>query len=291
MNNNPYLEIAREGKNSPWRYAISFFLIIFLTLFCTIVMMGFVLIRESTIDLEQLPPVTILWIAMFPFGFSILGLWIGMRFLHNRRMITLVNPRQIIRVKNIILSALVWLLLCGASDLLMGLMQPGNIVWTFDLHRFLPFMLTALILVPIQILAEELIFRGYLTQMVGLLSSNQWVVILLPGIIFGSLHGMNPEALSYQFVPVMVYYVGMGVFLGWLTLKSQGLELAIGVHLANNLYASLITTFPDSAIPSPALFTYQEYDEIAALIVFIAMVGLYIYFLRNYIKSVPANTV
>jgi uncharacterized protein len=81
---------------------------------------------------------------------------------------------------------------------------------------------------------------------------------------------------------MMVYYIGMGLFLGWITLKSKGLELAVGLHVANNLYASLMVTFPDSAIPSPALFTIREFDPNSGIIVFFLMGGAYMAFIFGF---------
>jgi uncharacterized protein len=89
-----------------------------------------------------------------------------------------------------------------------------------------------------------------------------------PAVLFGLLHGVNPEIEAFGFRTMMVYYIGMGLFLGWITLKSAGLELAIGLHIANNLYASLMITFPESAIPSPALFSLREFDPTSGVIVF-----------------------
>jgi uncharacterized protein len=127
-----------------------------------------------------------------------------------------------------------------------------------------------------------LIFRGYLTQAFGLLGRGIWLAWIVPALMFGLLHGVNPEIEAFGFSTMMVYYIGMGLFLGWITLKSKGLELAVGLHVANNLYASLMVTFPDSAIPSPALFTIRIFDPKSGIIVFFLMVGAYMAFIFGF---------
>jgi membrane protease YdiL (CAAX protease family) len=67
-------------------------------------------------------------------------------------------------------------------------------------------------------------------------------------------------------VVVLLTFFVLGAFLAWISLKDGSLELAIGVHAANNLVAGLVVTFPDSVLPTPAILTTTHFDPVFSLI-------------------------
>ena len=71
--------------------------------------------------------------------------------------------------------------------------------------------------------------------------NSRFMALFLTSIVFGSLHLANPEitALGYEFI---FLYITVGFVLGIMTLMDDGLELAIGFHAANNLFAALLVT-------------------------------------------------
>jgi len=191
---------------------------------------------------------------------------LGLRFLHHRPFKSLLGAGRF-RWENLALAGGLWLFLASLGDLGLSIFQPGNYSFSFTLARFLPYAVVVVLLIPLQIGAEELVFRGYLTQGFGRLGGF-WLAWLLPTLLFGSLHIANPEVGEYGFWLTMPSYLGIGLLLGWLTLKSGGLELALGVHLANNLYSTLLVTFPSSALPSPALWQIQTLNPLASQVLF-----------------------
>jgi membrane protease YdiL (CAAX protease family) len=102
----------------------------------------------------------------------------------------------------------------------------------------LPRPADTLLTIPLQIVifatAEEMLFRGYILQALGLLTRNRVVLALIAGLIFMGAHMADPAIASL----FLVFEVGF--FLAIITLKSNGLELAIGMHIAHNLAARLI---------------------------------------------------
>jgi MFS superfamily sulfate permease-like transporter len=76
-------------------------------------------------------------------------------------------------------------------------------------------------------------------------------------------------------------YFAMGFFFSLITLRDQGIELALGVHAANNLFAGLFANYEVSALPSPSLFTVQTLDPAYGLIsLVVGMIVFYIVFFR-----------
>ncbi len=265
---NLYLENARQGKNEFWRYFVTTIGMIAISFLVTLIALLVGVLIEGSLDVMSFSETTLLAASMIPFPFATLVLWLATRFLHRRSFISLINPLGKIHWKRFFASAGIWLVLSALSDVVLAAMQPGNYVWDFDWKRFLPYFLLVLILVPLQTSTEELIFRGYVAQWMGQYTKRLWLPIIIPSIVFGLLHSFNPEVGAYGFWITMPFYVGFGLLLGWVTLKTESLELALGVHMANNLYASSVVTFPNSSLPSPALFRIQEYDPVMGLWVF-----------------------
>jgi membrane protease YdiL (CAAX protease family) len=256
---NRFLEEARQGENAFWRYLVTLFLIIAFAIGGTLVALIIGFLLEGTADLTAFSNITYLFVTMSTFPFALVSLWLGINWLHRRPLMSLINPERRIRWKRVLLSAGVWVALSALSDVVFAVLRPGLYTWSFDWKLFLPYALPALILIPIQTATEELIFRGYLTQGFGLLARGLLLPLVGPAILFGLLHGANPEVTTYGALLTLPTYVLMGLLLGWITLKSESLELALGLHTGNNLYAALAVTFPASAIPSPALFTVKQY--------------------------------
>lgn len=278
---NQFLNQANEGRNEVWRYILTITALIVAAIGSQIVVLLPVMLLQGSGDINQFDPLTLLLVTMAPFPVMMLVLLAAVKLLHQRSPKTLVTPTSKINWKRLLFSAVVWFLLSGLSDVVFWLLNPGNYVWSFDWLRFLPYFLVSLVLIPIQTSTEELIFRGYMTQWLGRYSRGFVLPLVLPAFVFMLLHGVNPEVLQYGAWLTLPFYFGMGLLLGWITLRSQSLELALGIHLANNLYASLMVTFPGSALTSPALFSAKSYDPALGLIGFIVMAGLFLLILNS----------
>lgn len=273
---NPFLIEARNGKNALWRYLLTILLVVVFAFGATFIVLIPFLLIEGTSDLNQFSPISFLIVSMSTFPAALVGLVLGVMLLHKRPFKSLITPYRKIAWGKLLLSGAVWFVLAAVSDLVLAQLQPGNYRWTFDPVRSLPFFALALVLVPIQTSTEELFFRGYLAQAVGLIAPGVILPVVVPSILFGLLHLSNPEVASFGLELMLPFYIGFGLLLGAITLYSHGLELALGLHAANNLYAATVVTFPSSAIPSPALFTVEEYDPQAALIVFVLQAVIYL---------------
>jgi len=87
-------------------------------------------------------------------------------------------------------------------------------------------MLVALI--PLQAAAEEYLFRGWLLQAIGAFVRSPWPAIGVQAVLFAAMHGWGTP---WGFVDLVVF----GTILGWLAVRTGGLEAAIALHVANNL--------------------------------------------------------
>ncbi len=186
--------------------------------------------------------------------------------LHRRPWRTLVTPLPRIEWRRIVTGGAVWglLLLLGAAA--ESLLFPGRYAWTPDLQRWLPFVVVALLLTPLQCLAEELVFRGYLMQTLGRLWRQPVFVAMASSAIFMLPHLYNPEVAAYGLWIMAANYFAMALFLATITLRDGRLELAIGAHTANNLLLALGVNYRDSVFDTPSLFTAAILDPVYSLV-------------------------
>ena len=102
------------------------------------------------------------------------------------------------------------------------------------------FLLVIVLLTPLQAVAEEYVFRGYLTQVFGGLVRDRWasrsLAVLAPALLFAVAHGT-------QSFPIFFDRFAFGIVAGVLVIVTGGLEAGIAYHVLNNLFAFGITMF------------------------------------------------
>lgn len=92
------------------------------------------------------------------------------------------------------------------------------------------FALVLLFTSPLQAVAEEVFFRGYLLQAIGSAAGRAWLGIVASALIFALFHGVQNPALFTN-------RLAFGLAAGWLVWRTGGLEAAIAAHVVNNLFA------------------------------------------------------
>lgn len=136
---------------------------------------------------------------------------------------------------------------------LQFLFEPGSLHYEGHWNEIALFALAALVLAPLQVLTEEVFFRGYLMQAVARATPLALLQIVLPAVLFTGAHAENPEALQGAAWAV-ASYASAGLYLGLLTLIDRGIESAVGAHLAINLFAILVVGSSASVSPSSVIW-------------------------------------
>ncbi len=198
--------------------------------------------------------------VLLMFVFATLALWLGIAKIHGRPFRTLITPLAKLNWSKIFFSFGLWMLFSLVLEAGSYFIDTENYTFNFELSKFIPLLVISLTLLPIQTSFEELFMRGYLMQGISLWAPMRWIPLLITSIIFGLMHIMNPEVQAFGMGLMMTYYMGVGLFLGILTLMDDSLELALGVHAATNIFGALFVTFESSALQTPAVFKLQEVD-------------------------------
>jgi membrane protease YdiL (CAAX protease family) len=160
------------------------------------------------------------------------------------------------------------------------LLVPNNFQIQFNPASFFVLVAISLLLIPFQTTYEELFFRGYLAQGVAAWTRNRWMVLIIPSFIFGLLHVFNPEVKEFGFWLTMPQYWLFGLFFGLVSILDDGIELAMGVHAANNIFASVMVTHSSSVLQTDALFSQQKVNPLHETLSFI-LIGIVFIFLLS----------
>ena len=195
---------------------------------------------------------TLLFYLLFPFLTAFIALIVCVKYIHKNSIRSYFTERKKFDVKRFFHAFFVWgIVLTGF--LIVSLYTSSELTWNFDIHSFLPLLVIAVLFIPIQTTFEEFFFRGYLFNIIKTPIKKSWLLVVFTSVIFGLMHGANPEieVLGYG---ILVYYILTGIFLGLLRLMDDGLELSMGYHAVNNLFAALIISNEWQAFQTEALF-------------------------------------
>lgn len=185
------------------------------------------------------------------------ALWVTVRVVHGRKWRTLVTGRAKFDTRAFLASFGVAAGLMAVAHAATHLVLGGGYAYVLDIGRYLLFLPLVLLLVPAQVLAEEVLFRGYLVQLVGRFTRHRAIVVVAPAAIFTTAHFANAE-VSAGGLWVIAYFGVTSLYLTWLTVRGNGLEYPFGFHLATNLFALSVVTSGVTAYPTPTIFFVHQ---------------------------------
>lgn len=197
--------------------------------------------------------------ANLAIGSAILVVFGLLRLLHRRRAVWIWSVSPGVRWRFLLACFLVGVVvLVGLQFLISGVpaLKPQP-----DIAAF---VVAILITSPIQAAAEEVLFRGYLMQALGLVWRREWFAVVGSALLFALFHGT-------QNLPLFFHRFCFGLLMGALVWRTGGLEASIGAHIANNLGAFLwaaLTTSVAQARAIQELTWLGAAEEIAAFAVF-----------------------
>ncbi|PHR69259.1 MAG: CPBP family intramembrane metalloprotease domain-containing protein [Lutibacter sp.] len=250
-----FIQQGNTGKLGKWKYLLP------VLGFFGIIALNFVAILLLDLDVDEMMRKSIernganwfLFESLIPMAIFLAGLFIWVKYVHKQSITSLTTSRKKIDWKRIFFAFTLWGIITAAMTIAAYYLTPEDFVWNLDWNKFLILAAIAIVLVPIQTSFEEYFFRGYLMQGLATVVKNRWFPLLFTSIVFGLMHGANPEVDKLGPI-IMVYYIGTGLFLGVITLMDEGLELALGFHAANNLITALLVTSDWTAFQTDSIF-------------------------------------
>tara|TARA_R110001583_G_scaffold114876_4_gene265384 strand:+ start:876 stop:1835 length:960 start_codon:yes stop_codon:yes gene_type:complete len=248
-----FIQQAYKGNNEWWAYVVTIIILFFgWQLISTIPLIGVALYYAD--DMSEFMNAAndnftslginsnlYLFLILLTFLGGLISLFFGIKQIHKRKIVTLITSRDKVDWSRFFYAFSLWAFI-GIVMIGIGyFMSPEDYVWNFKPLQFTILVIISFLFLPIQTSMEELLFRGYLMQGFGTWFKKSFVALILTSVIFGLLHGLNPEVEKLGWIS-MVYYIGTGLVLGIFTLMDEGTELALGFHAANNIVAAVLVT-------------------------------------------------
>ncbi|MBO0323390.1 CPBP family intramembrane metalloprotease [Muricauda sp. CAU 1633] len=281
-----YIEQGYKGDIGLWKYFI------IPVAFIGFMVLNYIATVNSPVSVEDTMQQVIaefgsnlvLIFLLFPLAVGLFVVLGWTYIVHKQSITSLTTSRKKIDWRRIFFSFGLWTVI---TILLVGIdiyFSPDSYVLNFDLVKFIPLAIIAIVLIPMQTSFEEYLFRGHMMQGLGILAKNKWVPLVVTSTLFGLMHIANPEVEKLGF-GILIYYIGTGFFLGILTLMDEGLELALGFHAANNLITALLVTADWTAFQTNSI--YKDISEPslgwdAVIPVFVVFPLLLLFFSKKY---------
>lgn len=256
-----FFQNAFIGKNRWWRWLVTIISTLLVLFAAQIPLIMFTIAESRRLGVS---PDTIfsrlpadmdrnIFLALFlvPFAAAFFALVLLIRWVHKKPLRAVTTGRGHFRWGRTLFAFLLWMgMLTG---IVLFMLPEDAYVFSFDPEKFLPLLLVALCLFPLQIAAEEVFFRGYLMQGFTLLVRNKFVPFIIVSVLFFAAHMSNPEFATGN--PTFILdYAMITLFLGLATVLDDGLEVPCGIHAANNIFISTIFNTSDGTFQTDALF-------------------------------------
>ncbi len=258
-----FLDLAKLGRTSVGLYLGGVALLIILYILGNLPLLldlqynykGLLFDPENPMFISTYGSVRLLFAMLLPFVLVFFGLVLYLRYAHQRPFLTIFTAAAQFRWKRFLsfgaILVVLFLLFALAEALLLG--QTKELTWNFNAAHFFPLLLVALLMVPLQAAAEELIFRVYALQGLYLRTKSAWASILISALLFAFMHISNPE-ISAMGYGLLLYYLMAGIFLALISVQDDGLELALAFHIFNNLFGVLVVSSTWQVFHTEALF-------------------------------------
>ena len=225
--------------------------------------------------LGAMPSWGFLFFALITFVPLFLGTLIAYRFILGIKLRYLFSTVNRFRWWRVSLGFWVWIILVGGPVVLAVASDSEAYQFSFNPATFIPYAIVAIVLLPIQTTSEELFFRGWIIQWAAKRNTNIIWLSTLSGALFSLPHLVNPEAAS-DLVGAFFGYFSVGFALGWVTVRDRSLEIAIGAHLSNNLFAALVVGYEGGALPAEALFITESLEWGSSNLVSLLIIPIFI---------------
>ena len=196
-------------------------------------------------------------INLAPFALALAMTLLLVVWLHKRPARTVLTGRSRFHWRGALVSLIATAWLPVFSLVLGRWLDPDALEYIFDPSWYFLFLPFVLVFVPLQVMAEEVVFRGYLLQLVGHVTRVRLLQAAVPTALFVLLHFANAE-VAHAGIWAILYFTVIGLYLMLLAIRGNGLEYAFGFHLGLNLTAFSVISTSVSWRITPSIYLNPE---------------------------------
>jgi membrane protease YdiL (CAAX protease family) len=281
-----HLESAFKGKNSFWRYLVMFGVVLLAINTIGSIPLFIAYVAKVSTNPEIISEIGAnpsniisflgydlnigLFIMLFPYMIGLITFFLLVKPINNRTFKQTINGTSSIRWNRFFVSAFIWILISAAYLFIYKGIDPLNFTLNNTSFTLIILIGISVLFIPLQTAFEEILFRGYLMQGFAVLLRNRWFPLIMTSLLFGLMHGWNPEVKEFGFFTMMPQYILYGLLFGITTILDDGIEIALGAHAAQNVFVSIMITNSSSVLQTPALYEQKNiypWIEFGALVV------------------------
>lgn len=209
------------------------------------------------------------------------------KVLHDRSFKTLITSRKEIGWMRFWFGFSTWGLLSMLVFSFSVLSSPENYKWNFSLFPFLKLFVVSVFFMSIQAFYNTVFIRSYVLQAVAFFSKKPWVALLIVIILFSiSTYHRQSDLVGSMGNHILVHFIATSFLLGLIIILDDGLEIIVGMTLANDLMSTLFITNKSFAVQLDTILIQESKPNILFMIyvtVFV-MYPIYFYFLYKMYK-------
>jgi uncharacterized protein len=205
-------------------------------------------------------------IIIVVFGIGLIVFKFAFEFFYKRSIMTLITTKNRFRWNDYFLGFVIYSFLIVVFSRIFDQNVFNHFISKFSPTNFALVFFIGFAAFAIQTFFEELIFRGFIFQSLNYSRITIYGVIIINAILFGLLHaGYGISNLIESAIFAFVFCL--------IVLIKNGIELASGAHLANNLMlVTFLSTFDDQ-VQKPFSWDYKINETLPTLLVLFLLLG------------------
>lgn len=206
--------------------------------------------------------------------------------LHKRPVLTLITSRKKFDWVRLLFSFSTWGVLAIFMMIISVYMDAENYIWNFKIGSFIQLLAVCLTLMTVQIFFSEVLIRAYSLQFFSYLFKKPWVALLITvSVATYLMHLTNKNLLNLVGSFIIIYYIITNLLLGFIVILDDGLEITLGMRMANNLVYLLFVNSRVYSFQRDAVLVNNEGSSVFTVVYCsLLFYPLYFYFLARVYK-------
>lgn len=183
-------------------------------------------------------------VLLYSIGFPFWCAAIAARWVHRRRLVSLVAPLRGFRWRLVgrvlVLDITLKLALAGLT-----LLASDEVTFTGFGLRHLIWAAPVVVATLVQTTGEDVFFKGYLLQQLGAVTKVGWLAPLLITSVFALGHVGNSD-IQKDIIFVMILFASSELVIIYLLIRTAGMEVPFVLHWTNNIVIFLLIAEADT---------------------------------------------
>lgn len=199
--------------------------------------------------------------------FLLIIFYVLFKYLHKRQFITLITSRKKVGWMRFWLGFSIWGLLSMLVFSFSVISSPEDYQWNFSLIPFLKLFVVSVVFMSVKAFYITVLMKGYVLQGATYFLKKPWLSLLVVVALFSFFMYKNQsEQVGLMGNHILVHFIATSILLGVITILDDGLEIVLGMTLANDLISELFITSRSYAVHTDSILIQESSPDIMYMI-------------------------